>query len=373
MKFLPYNVCMDIFDNIERFDTGLPDYDSSDYQFLNTSGQPEVQAARNRVQDLFDDYPNVGRRHLLGRLRSKYNQNFQGAFFELVLYRLLNRLGLTPTLSDLDDSQRCPDFLIADEASSLYVEATVHDPNKETIKITPHLRDALKKLDSIDGRGFGLHFSTEGELNDLVSKSILTNPIEQRIEQIITGSKDRMDIEITICNWKLTGHLVEAENNNDDRFVLGFTIGSETFINPNNTIRGKISEKTKRYKDLDAPMMLAINSKDMFFDVERHPISALFGKSLWDESVQPPRSVRQSDGIWITRKNTLPNSRLAGVLFFRSLDPFTFGPSNMFYPNPYLDESVLPADLYRLPYATYGRNMQIKFNEGEELSNLLFG
>ncbi len=362
---------MNIFDDIERIDTGLPDYDSSLFQFMNTSGQPEVGKARKLIQDLFDNYPECGRTTLLPRLKSD-DQNFNGAVFELILYRILAHIGLAPQLSDLDNSQKYPDFLVSNRDTRIYVEATVHDPKKDTIRLDPFSKDVLNKLDNIDGRGFELFFVTEGTLDKLISKRTLTAPIEQRIDDIINSRTKSMEIQIKEGDWNLTGTLFEVEEGDGQRFVQSFTIGPAKYVNPSKNIKGKISEKAKRYRKLDFPIILAVNSRDLSFDVKHNPISALFGKILWDETVKPPRSERLDNGIWITKNNKPQNTKLAGVLVFRGLDAFELNASMMFYPNPYIDANAIPNEFYRLPHATYYNNSRVEFNDGEKLPDLVF-
>ena len=374
-----------LFDDFERTCQGRADINETEFEFLNRSAHYEAAKARDRIEALLLDYPPAGLSHLVARLRSD-DQNFQGALFELVMRRMFLGLGCQVELSDLDNSQTRPDFLVKDAGKQCYVEVTVVDPKSGTLGSNVYERDVVDKLNTLGGNGFGLAVEFEGALTKFLSKRRVTKPFRQMVEENdvreipgFPNSWSRTDLpsaQIREDDWQLTGHLFAIES---DRFVHEQS-SEGGIINPEKPIGRRLTDKAKKYGELDAPLVIAINARELGFDIRDDTLDVLFGKVVvritTDERTVPPAVVRQETyrepgGMWITKGGQRRYTRLKAVILFERLGPFKLGAPFMVYFNPYVEVGGLPDVMHRLPHAIDGGD-RIEFVWGESLENLLF-
>ena len=373
------------FDDFERTCVGIATPGESEFAFLNRSASDEVVTIRNRVETLLSYYPVEGLENLRGRLRSGKDQNFHGALFELVLYKLLVNLGCEVELYDIDNDQRRPDFLIRHGDQSCYIEVTVVDPKLDTLELNHYEQDALNKLDSLGGCGFGIAVKIEGTLDRLLKKKDLTKPFRTLMEANRLDSVREMFAEhghfggpaeeIREEDWKLTGHLFPIDS---ERFVYRID-RAPIKIAPEKAILKRLEDKAKRYGELDAPFIIAINARELGFGSRDDGVDALYGiRSInmsFDYNTSPPSLVpsgvvRSSGGIWFTNDGRPRYNRVSGAMFFERLDPSKLAPPMTLYVNPNLDDPSIPNALYRLPHAIE-ENQELRFDEGECIQSLL--
>ena len=321
------------FDNFERTHTGIADHGESEFAFLNRSARDEVVKVRNRIETLLSYYPMEGFNHLRARLRSDEDQNFQGALFELVLYKLLVNLGCEVELCDLDNTQKRPDFFIKYGDQRCYVEATVVDPKRDTLEFNDYEQDVLNKLDTLSGHGIGAVVKIEGTLTRLLRKQYVTSPFRCLIDAVNIDEIPRSDntygyldgpfVEINDGGWKLTGHLIAIDS---DRFVHRID-RTPIRIAPEKAILRRLEDKAKRYGQLDAPFIIAINARELGFGSRDDAIDALYGK----------RSLSMSwGGLWFMNDGEPRYNRVTGAMFFERLDPSKLAPPMTLYLNPNL-------------------------------------
>ena len=373
------------FDNFERTHTGRGDHGESEFAFLNRSARDEAAEARKRIEKLVEAYPEVGLNHLCARLRSDEDQNFHGAIFELVLYKLLVNLGCEVELCDLHNDLRRPDFLIQHGGKRCYVEATVADPNLDTLQFNHYEQDVLNKLDTLSGRGIGVVVKIEGTLTRLLRKQHLTRPFKHLINTVNTDEIPRSDsaygyldgpsVEIIDGDWKLTGHLITIDS---ERFVHRID-RAPIRIAPEKAILRRLEDKAKRYRQLDAPFIIAINARELGFGSRDDAINALYGErslsmsldyNTMPPSLVPDGVVKSSGGIWFMNDGEPRYNRVTGAMFFERLDPFKLAPPMTLYLNPNLTDHCIPDVLYRLPHAIE-EDHELRFDEGECLESLL--
>ena len=86
---------MTLFDDIER--RGLADASPSisSFQGLDQDDGPGATRKRDRFESWFKKFPPAGQKDLRVRFRSDDDHVHEGAFFELFLHELLNRLGFS--------------------------------------------------------------------------------------------------------------------------------------------------------------------------------------------------------------------------------------------------------------------------------------
>src|SRR5437763_17029984 len=99
---------MNLFAYILRTLRGPGNYTEDTFSFLNRSAWPAFEAVRNLLESFFRRYPPSES----AELKSKFETQFESAFFELYLHELLLRLGcevaVHPTLNGIGAK---PDFL----------------------------------------------------------------------------------------------------------------------------------------------------------------------------------------------------------------------------------------------------------------------
>ena len=101
---------MRIFDNIDRNDFTLGLNAESSWSFFNRSDAPGARRVRALLEKLLDEYPEPLKSELVARFRS---DEFEEAYFELVLHSLLHRHGASVEIHSATASANAnrPDFL----------------------------------------------------------------------------------------------------------------------------------------------------------------------------------------------------------------------------------------------------------------------
>lgn len=374
-----------LFDTGERRYDGPADVGETEYEFLNRSAAPEVVIARNRIEDLLAQYPSEGLVHLEARLRSD-DQNFNGALFELVLFNAFVRLGCEVELCDIIGDAKRPDFLITHGDKRSYVEATVVDPREGILESNVYERDVLAKLETLEQKGLGLLVETEGILNRLLRKKYVTRPFRELMD-----AHDPADIEdlvrkrgidaapcgvISDGDWSLKGRLIAIDG---DQIVHGVS-GDAKWLNPARAFELSVATKAQKYGELDAPLVVAANARELGFDVTRNAMDALFGRIVVDIATDrkgiPVAGVesqtrRVPGGVWINRGGNARYTRLKAVLTVARLGPYNLDPSVVVYFNPFVQTRELPDALYALPH-TVDIDGLIEYVDGRWLGPLLF-
>ena len=127
---------MELFDPIERTDTGRATYSEAGFAYLNRSARTDVAQVRELLDAWFARYSSEHQPELASRFRAAGRRGLEPPFFELFLHELLLRLGFRPTVHpQLASTERRPDFLVeSDGATSFLLEAAVvsDEPREET-------------------------------------------------------------------------------------------------------------------------------------------------------------------------------------------------------------------------------------------------
>ncbi len=118
-------------------------------------------------------------------------------------------------------------------------------------------------------------------------------------------------------------------------------------------IQEALKEKVRKYRKLDAPLVVAVNARDMFYNGRENDMEVLFGRDC-------------KPGVWPR------DSQVGAVLRFQRIDLWNLwhNPSACLYINPYNINAVLPDALFRLPHAK-GCDGEMKWFEGEDIAQLV--
>ena len=176
---------------------------------------------------------------------------------------------------------------------------------------------------------------------------------------------------------------IPREERGDEKpktLVIGLSRGG--MIDSSTPVQHAIKKKAGKYGSLDAPLVVAVNVTDEFFD-KGDEMSVLFGPQQVtftpDRPDLPGRLTRKADGVWIKGGYKPRYTRLAAVLIFRDIAPWNLhGAPNCLYVNPHAEYTRLPDVLYRLPHARGVETQvpeayEIQWSEDGENIGRLFG
>ncbi|MCY3934372.1 MAG: hypothetical protein OXG09_00010 [Chloroflexi bacterium] len=372
-----------LFDDIERTDHRPSTRARPSFDFLNTSAWPACHNMRDTLEQWFERYPDSSKSDLRARFR-KRDHNHGSAFFELFLHEVFRRLGLSPEVHPESQCGRGrPDFATTSGSGGIsYVEANVvglkgfmaEDPLEDEVL------DAIDALAVERPTGIALHARTRGNLAQ--------SPPIRRIKAKVQRWVDRIDgkfrspgsieaepsLEISHGSWVLTLAAIHRFEHDSKRLIHSGP-GKGGPSSEGVALRKNVLAKAKQHRDLNRPLIIAMNTQSGFQDREDE-LSALFGQKLvsWQEDehgnvVTLPHVSREPDAVWCNRAGSRYR-RLHGVLFFRGAWPWTaHSVTSHLYVNPYIQADV-PRELLRLGSARV-RNGEIRWEAGLPLGDLL--
>ena len=361
--------CQALFDQLYRTQGDTKQRSESMLDSLNDSTRREITEIRDRLQSWFERLPAEARRDIRHRIRGDNDHARQGVVFELLIHELLVRLDCRVEVHPkIPSTQSRPDFLVRHGNSAFYVEATVVDPKGSLSASRPLEDDVVAKINEMKSPHFCIFARVEGELSRALSRrqviepfaSLLTNHDPDDVQGLIDrgGPNAAPSAKIECGTWSLHGWLVPLglKHRGDGRpktIVIGPARGGT--IDSSTPVQRAIQKKAKKYGHLDAPLVVAVNAKDAFFD-EDDETQALFGKEqvifTRDRPDLPVKLTHKADGVWIKGGYKPRYTRLAAVLMFRNISPFNLckAPSCL-YVNPNLEHTRLPDVLYRISHA----------------------
>ena len=371
-----------LFDDIERTSMEYIFPGESQFRFLNRSAQTDKDKVRKLLESWFQRYPLEAQNSLRGRFRADDGQH-HGAVFELMLHELFTRLGCQLEVLDIDGTTRRPDFLVQYKDNRCYVEATVVLDASSPFAPNPNEDDAIAKLKTLTSPHFSIEVEVEGTLSRALSKERVTQPFQDLLsksdpdrvlESIEEDGPDSVPFaEIRDGTWILRGTLqplsVEMRGDNDSRIQLFGPIRS-AMVDPVTPVKRAVLEKARRYGELDAPLVVAVNVLVPSFDSRETEFAALFGREqvtyVQNRPDIPVELTREPDGVWVQHGPQPRYTRLYGVMMFNAIRPWNLSASVCLYLNPFVDDTGLPEALYRLSYAM-GCDGEMKWFEGEDV------
>ena len=317
----------------------------------------------------------------------------QGAVFELFMHELLFRLGCTVEVRPVvPGTESRPDFLAHHGDCRFYIEATVVDPKRSLSASRPLEEDVVAKINELTSPHFYIFARVDGELSRALSREQVIQPFAKLLKDhdpdevqrlIDEGGPNAAPFEkIEYGTWSLHGRLrpLPPEKRGYGRprtLVIG--PARSGMIDSSTPVQSAIQKKAKKYGRLDAPLVVAANVREPFFDQDDE-IAVLFGKEqitfFKNRPDLPVKLTRKADGVWIQGGYQARYTRLAAVLIFRDIAPWNLCDApNYLYVNPSADNMELPDVLYRLPHARARESKipheyKIQWFEGENIGRL---
>ena len=375
---------MMLFDDIERDElrSGTPFV--SLFRDVNQYDWPGADHVRNTIESWFKKYPLEHQNELRNRFRDDNDSNHEGAFFELFLHELLARLGFSLTVHpEIPGTGKHPDFLACRDAQRLYFEATVTGKESGPYTRNRDEQDVLNKLNTLTSPNFRITIHIEGELKRTLSTNEIVRPFRELLDghnpdevQCLIDEQGRNvapSERIEHGDWSLEGWLSPIAPDKRKRdptrpLIIGYHRGEFTdCVTP---VQDALREKKKKARNLDAPFVIAVNTRDRFYHDREHDMEVLFGKEQLLYSKQhpdlPPEVGRNSNGVWSR------NSRIDAFLSCQRIDLWNLwhSASVCLYINPHKTNMTLPDALFRLPHAK-GCNGKMQWLEGENIGEIL--
>lgn len=301
-----------LFSNFARTDSSPKRYRETNFEFIDRSADPEVEAVRRLVEQEFAAYLDEQKLELKARLQSRRSREFHAASFELLLYGLLRRKGyrLEAHPHPGNGSGNRPDFLVTSpEGDVFFLEAVLAaevrelDPGSQAMK-----EDVLDALDRDPHPDFYLDIIETGEP--------ATQPPVSRLRKYVhrwlnTLNADQIKSAISVEGhgaaprerWAHEGWEIElcALPKYGNRGQLDRLIGMLSFgggwVDLKSPIREAIRFKGGHYGDLPLPLVVAVNV-EAFFLKESDEVDALFGSEVMAIHSGNARLIRQNDGAW---------------------------------------------------------------------------
>lgn len=282
------------------------------FEFMNRSAWPAYENIREVLERWYADYPAGDKGDLRGRFRNG-DQSHAGAYFELFLHQVMRRLGLSPEVHPVPEiGKGRPDFVITGaRESTCYIEANVmfkrrwnsEDPREN------ELLEAIDAVAELHPTKISVSVSIKGTLRNSHKKKPLKRKVRAWLDSIDPTdlSTTNFDHNPRLCirrnDWVAELVAFGPLSRPSRRLIhAGPTKVGSSDLGP--LLAENLKRKAKRYGTLDRPLILAINTNDVFTsDSDEH--EALLGTRV---------------GIWRT-DSAARHQRVHGVLFFRGLFP----------------------------------------------------
>ena len=377
---------MSLFDNLKRTDVRNKDHSESVFAFLNRSAQPRIALIRDLLESWFERVPDNAKNSLRGRLQGD-DPHFYGASFELLVHELLTRLGCSVDVLDIDGEQARPDFFVQNKKMRCYLETTVVDPKSSPFAPNPLEEDVIAKINTLNSPDFYIWAEARGRLSKNLRKTKVVEPFRALLEahdpDAVHETIDAVGLtaapskKIEWNGWSIQGWLcpLPKEKRGDGKartLVIGPARAEG--VDPSTPVKRAVLEKAHKYGRLNAPLVVAVNSLDFFFNCRDDELEALFGKEqityIEDSPAVSDRLTREPHGIWVERGYQPRYTRLNGVMIFRNIAPWDLSAPVCLYLNPFVDNTSIPQALYRLAYAV-GKDGKINWFQGTGIDQLL--
>lgn len=343
---------MKLFNEKERVSPYQGKFSSSPYHVLDESGDHIETKVREFLNTLFESYPEEYQEELASRLRSEI---FTSAFFELYIWGLMNACKI-PTTPIYENKIALPDFLAN---KKFYIEATISQDqfhkNSGEERIKNELLDFLEK--SISSKCYFLQINLLETSKKHPRFSVIRDAINRRLSQI---HKEEQDIEhpsediknvlVEDNGWKILVHIrrIRNEESVNNHRAIGSVFRGFDLDPSRDKLRRTIRSKSNLYKNLQLPLILAINMLTLDCD-EEDIMDALFGDLeylLPNNENGVYKTSRKNNGAWV-RNSKYINRRISAIFIINHLNPWTVGTQNATiihhpYPNFSIPISLLP-------------------------------
>ena len=310
---------MRMFDAFDRDDLSPYRFGESLWTFLNRSGLSAAETARTFMGNLLDEYPAKERDELIARLRS---EEFEGAYFELLLHALLIRHSADVRVhsSESSGNSRRPDFLATFPGgqTAIFEAVLSKDMSSSEEAVEAGWFQFFHEINQIPSRFYiGIEMSPNRTPERppaprkvrafLNRKLALLDELEK--QNLLEVKIDRDRGVFPTCTFKDGDIAIEFTFLPRDHTQRG--IGGSIGIYPTKSKSGRSSSaintaveaKASKYGDLKHPYIVVVNSLSQWLVTPTDEIEALFGGPEVDHG-----------GALLRRDGTSHNRQVSGVI-----------------------------------------------------------
>jgi hypothetical protein len=328
------------------------------FAFLERVG-PDRYFARVRalVDTWFDELPTEQQEAMRPRLLSRNDITSMSAFWELYLHAALLRSGLEMEYEpSLDHSTRRPDYLVHGETESFYLEAVaLGDPDRRVHedKLEKPITEALRELDSSE-------FTLDFQIRKRGTASPRLGPVKAQVtrwladldrqevmrQQKQRGARGVAPLLVPAGDWLFSFAPIPRPDTRagtpSPAGAISIFPGRTTWGGDWSRVHASLSEKARRYGDLDRPFVIALLANDVFVDDE-NVAAALYGEPAFGVT-ENGIALGRVGGLWARHGGI----RVSAVLTARNLVP-----TSVAVVEPLLWRAPQPAHplLTKLPFA----------------------
>jgi len=310
------------------------------FAYYNTSARPSVSALRGLLEQWFDQYPEEAKTDLRERFRSPIDVQHQAAFFELYVHRLVSCMGyeLKPH-PDIPGSSSHPDFLVCKGGTAvLYLEITIAASSAEEQAQEKRAAVVYDTLNGLDSPNFFLHIDVRGapktppagaRLREDLHKWLAPldpDVIARRLSEF--GLDGLPTLEWQHDGWSLTFSPIPKAPENRGKTGLR-PLGSRVsggWSRSHKPLRVAVNSKTKKYTNVELPLVIAVNVLDESAD-DFDVMNALLGEECITFAVYAdgrsvePHETRKCNGAWTGPRD--PQGRdVSAVMVAYHLNPW---------------------------------------------------
>lgn len=330
-----------IFSTTTRTDPSPASQGDSQFQFLDRVSGPYWDQVRDLIEDWFARLCPDAQADVRGRLRSRDDRQFTGAFFELYLHECLLRMGYSVTCHpELEGTSRRPDFLAEKDGGLIYVEARSASSSDVAVGKSARVNAVYESLDRLNSPNFFLWIDVATQGDD----PLRARPLRGRLEQWLAGldpdeyslvGKRRDDLPGLTHEdggWKIEFRAVpkspEARGREGARPLGIFGGGKAHWVQDEEGIRGALTAKGSAYGSLGAPFVVAVASGGISLD-DDDVLSALYGTEVVEfrvfaDGTESTALARKADGYWY-KGDHWDHRGVSAVLVVKNLHPAFVG------------------------------------------------
>ncbi len=327
-----------LFDmDVERTD-GSASARESNYDYLRRSNRPAAIEICHWMNEWFCELPSDAKPKIKSRLTATKCNTFNGARFELIVHRMLKKLGLSVEIErEIPGTDKKIDFFVCplpgENERSVYLEATVAGFGKGQLSSNWNEHDAVEKLRQyFCSPHSDIWLKAEGTLHHTLGRKDIVRPFQELLERYgpeevrqlhSTGRQwKKPHCEIKDERWVLTGYLDPLRSSSGVGQVFG-PARSGT-VDGSKAIRDELCKKASGCRNVDLqgiPLLVAVNGCDSEFFLSEHDEidirRALFKEPNGEECTgEFHESLRCLSGVIVFNHAVLRNERRSRVQLF---------------------------------------------------------
>lgn len=287
-----------LFENIKNGIKGSANYNDNPFNYYEKSSRKEIKIIRDLLNQWFSNYPIEHQREL----KSSFKNHFDDSFYELFLHQLFLELDYKVEVHPkINNSDKRPDFLITKADQEIYVEAKVTSGKSNEEKAFERMRDEFyDNLNKIKTSKFyiqieSLEFKTGNQPSTIKLIKLIEEEWHKYDPETLTQDVEKNGFDRLPC-FHFSNKDVELDLNflpkkksarHEFQRPIGMFPTSFYWGGGEENLREAIELKAKKYKNLEKPLLIFINTLDqkttdkMDVDIAIWGSKSLSGKNIF--------------------------------------------------------------------------------------------